>query len=614
MADIDPLSLNIGGVRQLVGSNLNKTKTNPYTQDEGVVGEEVNNLTLKMDDEELLSLKTKWEESYRAYEAAIKFRQEKNKAYYLGKQWTGGPSASDAPVVSNLIFEAVETFIPAAMAKNPEPVVWSDNSEEGKLLSNDIKTMLQYHADVLVLRGKLSLMVRHWGIYFLGVIKHGWDTTVDDIKSDVILPTNLILDPNAVIDVAGNYEGRYLGERKKCTAEELVELFPKHRAYIVMSVSGMMGTTVQYTEWWTNEYCFYTYKEIVLDKNMNPNFNYEGEQKTQDEFGNEIALPAKNHFANPKMPYTFLSVFSLGEHPHDITNLIEQNTQNQDLVNKRIFQIDKNLDNSNNSLAVSGNFFTAETAKQAAQAMQKGNPVLVPSGDVREAIVRFPASNFPTDAFNQLGDMTTRLRSIFGTEGISSQAPNPNETVRGKILNNQYDSTRIGGGIGDRLEQVADNIFNWWLQLYYVYYDEPHEARILGSGRAVEMSVLSNQRIDRKIVVSVSPGSMKPKDELTEMNLAVDRWNNKSIDPIDYMKALNVPDPMDSAKKLVMWLTNPQQYAATYFPETQPVMPPQAGMPGADQNIPQNEGTLSEGTANPSLSQVPINQGAAMPQ
>lgn len=599
---------------------MNKTSLNLLDGQEGVVGDYEKPLDLKMTDQELLLKARKWAETYRSYETGIKTRQERNEAYYKGKQNSGGPGVQDIPIASNLIFEATETFIPMAMAKNPEPVVWADNTAEGKALSNDIKTMLQYHADVLVLRSQLSLMVRHWSIYFLGVMKHGWDESVNDIKSEIILPKNLILDPHGIIDVSGNYEGKYLGEVKKCTAEDLIDLFPEHKAYIVMSVEGLLGTQVQYTEWWTNEYCFYTFKDVVLDKHLNQNFNYSETKEEIDEFGNatKVEIPAQNHFAKPKMPYTFLSVYSTGEHPHDVTNLIEQNIANQNLVNKRIEQIDKNLDHSNNSLAVSAAYFTAETAKQAAQAMQKGNPVLVPAAkgeSINGAVQRFPAPGFPNDAFNQLNDMSERLRSIYGTQGLGAPGQEDEKTVRGKIINQNLDSSRIGGGIGDRLEQISDTIFNWWLQLYFVFYDEPHEARILGRGRAVEYATLKASDFDRKIVVSVAPNSMRPKDELTEMNLAVDRWNNKSIDPIEYMKALNVADPIEEAKKLVMWLTNPQQYAMTYFPETQPVMPPGMGT-GQEQDIaPSTEGTLSEQPMAPSLAQVPMDAASmGMPQ
>ncbi|MXD72918.1 hypothetical protein FQ022_26055, partial [Escherichia coli] len=66
---------------------------------------------------------------YAGYEAKIKLRQEANKAYYLGRQKEGTPYAltDGLPISSNLLFEAEETFLPAALSKNPEPVVFADN-------------------------------------------------------------------------------------------------------------------------------------------------------------------------------------------------------------------------------------------------------------------------------------------------------------------------------------------------------------------------------------------------------------------------------------------------------------------------------------------------------
>lgn len=606
---MDPITLNIKGVDQLVKSGLNKTK-GTSSDTEGVVSEYVGILELKMSDNELINLSKKWEETYKQYESNIEKRQKANKAYYLGKS-LDNTDVQSSPNPQNLIFEATETFIPQAMAKNPEPVVWSDNTEEGKKLSDNVKLMLQYHADVLVLRSKLSLMVRHWSMYFIAAIKHGWDNTIQDIKSDIINPKNLIFDINGYVDVSGNFEGEYIGERKKCTAEQLIEMFPEKKEYIVLSVEGKLGTRVSYTEWWTDKYCFYTYMDVVLDKQINPLFNY---IENTDEFDQ-----LTNHFSVQKMPYTFLSVFSTGESPHDVTNLIEQNISNQDIINKRLKQIDKNIDSSNNSIAFSADNFTEETAKQASQAMLKGNPVLVPTGESRTGIVgsiqRFPAPGLPNDFFSQLNIMSENLRSIYGTQGIGSPGQSDERTVRGKIINQQLDSSRIGGGIGDKLEQVADTIFNWWVQLYQVFYDVEHEARILGKSSAIEYSVLKKEDFDRRIVVSVSPGSMKPRDEITEMNLAVDRWNNKSIDPIELMKKLNEPDPIESAKKLVLWTTNPQEYYMQYLGGTSDMTQQTNTGTEQEQDIPPSiEGTLSAEPPNPSISQVDINQGVSMPE
>ena len=90
---------------------------------------------------------------------------------------------------------------------------------------------------------------------------------------------------------------------------------------------------------------------------------------------------------------------------------------------------------------------------------------------------------------------------------------------------------------------------------------------------------------------------MKPKDEVSEMNLALQLYEAKAIDPIGLYKKLDSADPMADAKRLVMWLTSPQQYAQMYFPEVQPQQPPQQGGGNAE----------TSGTPPPNLGGEPAN-------
>jgi len=620
----DPIAQNIEGVRQLVGSRMNKTGDSAITEQEGIDGDQIDELTLELDEEELIRLSKMWELKYAPYEAPIKLRQEAQKTYYLGRQKESTPTTvGDVPAISaNLLFEAEETFLPAALSKNPEPVVWSDDTPEGTEIAKQVKTMLQYHADTLVLRRKLTRLTRHWSIYFIGALKHGWDDKVGDIKTEVVDPTKFIFDPEASIDCYGDYDGEYLGERKTCTASKLIEMFPKHSDYITIMVDGKLGTRVTYTEWWTNDFCFYTFKNKVLEKNKNPHWNYEQTLTEADEYGEIVETPHQNfnHFAYPKMPYTFLSVFSLGEQPHDVTGLIEQNIPNQRRISRRTEQIDYNLSRANNSDVFSQDNFNQETAKQAATALAKGHPVLVPAGKpISEAIARLQAPSVDSAFFAELENSKTDLRSIFGTEGISSTPGNEDTTARGMILNQSFDTTRIGGGIGDALEQVADAVFNYWVQLYAVYYDVPHFAAIMGQAKAVEYITLKSQDLDRRIVVSVSADSMKPKDEITEMNQAMALWDKEALDPKTLFTILDFPDPQGTAENVVLWKTDPMAYMQLNFPELSQKlammqMQAQAAVGGlappgggpAPEEITEPGPNLSVAPADSSLSQVPL--------
>lgn len=600
---MDSFQANIEGVRQLVELPINKVQENPLPE-EGITGEQLDPLVLDMEDSELIQLSKEWENISAPYHSKIEPRQKRNKTYYKGLQ-REGMTGDSTPVADNVIFESEETFIPQALSKNPEPVVWSDNTEEGKIASNDLKTTLQFQADQQVLRKKLGIALRHWSINFIGILKHGWNSKYDDICTEVRHPKNFVFDPEAYIDESGDYQGAYLGERIPSTGKDLIDLYPDFAEVITLKLSGKLGTKVTRTEWWTNEYMFVRYEDIILEKTRNPFFNY-GQTIVVD--GVEETVEGNNHFATPKMPYTFLSVISLQEQPFDETNLIEQNIANQDNITNRETQIQKNLKVGNNSLAVSGQSFDIETARLAAKAIEDGDPVLVPSGDIGSSIQRLPANSIPEAVFRAQQNAKDSLRSVFGVQGISSTATNDQSTARGMILEKQYDSTRIGGGVGDALEQVADNTFNWWTQLMYVFYDEKRYAAIMGSGRAVEYVGIILANTNRRFVVSVVANSMSPKDEISEQNQAIDLANSGWLDPINLFKKLNYPDPMETARMVTMYRVSPELYLQTFFPENavQLGTPPSPLPTDQIQNQTSEDTSLSANQANPNLSQVPI--------
>jgi hypothetical protein len=573
----DPFALNVLGVTDLVENPVNKVRTEGGFSPEGRVGDKADALELDMDDEELLKLRDEQEKRYMPYEAKFKPIWERNLQSYLGKRKDGQWLVDDGPIAANLQFEAEETFLSAALSKNPEPVVYSDNTPEGNTIANAVKTMLAFHADQLVLRRKLALMVRQWSIYHLGVLKHGWNPKINDVDISNRRIQNFVFDPEGYVDATGDFIGA-LGERVEVTADKLIELFPQHKAYITVEVDGFLGTKVKYTEWWSGDdkFTFTTFKDKVLDKHKNPYFKYPealldpvtGEPAIDPLNGDEMESKPRNHFAVPKKPYTFLSVYSLQEQPHDITSNIEQNIANQNIIAKRTDQIDYNISASNNGYALSEDNFNQETGKQAATARRKGNPILIPSGGpIEKAILPLPAQPLPDSVFKAVEITKNDLRGSWGIQGIASQPPDEDQTARGMILNQSHDTTRIGGGVGDAIEQVADNVFNWLTQLYYVFYDEQHFAAIMGNAKAVEYVTLSAADMDRQLIVSVSPDSLKPKDEITQINLAQSLFDKGAIGPKTLLKMLDFPNPDEAAADGVLYKIDPMAYMTLNFPD-----------------------------------------------
>src|SRR3972149_1409946 len=528
-------------------------------------------LRLDMDDKELIELKNTWlkkrEKNYQKKET----KQKENEKYWKGEHFESAKvEETDRSMVDNVIFEAVETFLPIASKKNPDPTVRTDNTKEGMDLSKKVQSMLVYQADIQHLKLKLKKVVRFWALYLLGVVKISWSVKENDIFTKAIRPQKLIFDPDGTINEDMQYDGEYLGEYKSEIASTLVRRFQKKADFIKNIVGGKMGSRIQYIEWWTNDILFWTLKEEVLGKVRNPHWNYNEEEIIYDEYGLDTGakkiLVGKNHFNNPKIPYVFLSIFNLGKHPFDDTSLIGQNLANQDVINKRQAQIDKNVDGMNGGWIVSGekSGLTQEQATVAIEAARQGGGLLIAQGDPNEAVVETKASGLPGDVFNHLGDTRNELRNIFGTRGSTPQGTIDEQTVGGKMIVKEQDSSRIGGGISEYLEQFCDQVFNWWVQMMYVYYDEIHVSSIIGNDRAMQYSQLSNTDFNRKLLVSVKEGSMLPKDELFLASQAMELGGRNLIDPITLYDRLDFPNPQESAERLYVWQNAPQ----LLFPET----------------------------------------------
>jgi hypothetical protein len=515
-------------------------------------------LELSMTDDELIELKKDWMTEWKKYEPEVVKAQNENENYWLGKQFT--VPGDKRPIVDNLIFESLETFLPIATRPKAEPIVEGDNTELGNALADKVRKMIAFRADQLSLNIKMKQVARYWALYMLGCMKVGWSMKENDIICVPVRPQKLILDPCATVD-NGDYNGKYIGEILTESAANLIIRFPKKSDWIKNKVMNKMGTNVEYIIWCTNDYVFWTCGDEVLDKTKNPHWNYETEQPgPMDAYGQPTApikVKGKNHFKSRRIPYVFLSVFNIGKHPHDDTNLIQQNIGLQDLVNKRISQIDKNADSANGGLMVSGDAFTKEQAKEAGKALREGGAVWVPTGPVGSSVVRDSGQALPSFVYESLVDYRNELRNIFGTRGSTPQGTMGEQTVGGKNIIRGQDSDRIGGGISTYLEEFTDKLFNWFVQLMYVYYDEPHSANVLGQERAHEYITLINSDFICELNVGVKEGSMIPRDPASERGEALELWKNNALDPITLFNKLDFPNPRESAKSLYLWQSNP---------------------------------------------------------
>lgn len=535
-----------------LGEDINKQKqTETPENQEGIISDKLVELDLSMSDEKIIKLTNNWEKAWK--DSPVKSEWEKqykdNEDYWLGKQFDKPQADKSRSMVDNLIFESVETYLPQATRRNPEPLITLHSSEESTTVKEDyvtkVKTRLADIADENKLRLKVKKVARHWSLYLLGVGKYGWDLDKDMPSLKIVRPQKIILDPEAVIDEDG-YSGNRIGEYRRMEVSMLLNLVDDGvKKFLKEEVDKKEGTMIQFIEWWTPQYFCWKYKNKILLKKKNPHWNYDEDvEKTKvDDYGIETKVKEPkegiNHLPVPRMPYTFLTVFNLGNQPMDNTSLIGQNLANQDLINKRNKQIDSNADSMNNGLVISAGRagLTKQQAAQANRTLRKGGTIVLPQGSPRDAIERFPTPGLPGDIYAQLQDTRARLRDIFGVKGSSQAGLNDEKTVRGKMLSKSLDTDRIGGGVTEYLEQFADEVYNWFVQLLYVY---DTAFQFIG------------EKKPPKLNVSVKEGSLLPKDSVFIAEQSMQLAQMGKISNIDLFKRLEYPNPEELAANV--WL------------------------------------------------------------
>lgn len=532
-----------GLIRQQVNSlfdPVNKSDEDAETMNANV--QERPLLSLEMKNEELTNLSANWTSDWNKYYAKISGRAQENEKYWKGEQF--GYRNDEYPAIDNVIFESVETLLPLVTRQNPEPIVKGNGTEIAFTVANIINATLVKVADDEILKNKVRHSARHWCIDLLGCVKIAWDGVESTVQFYEVLPENLQLDPTGTFE-GGKFLGQWIKEAKEDTAEELIKKFPNKKAEIESKVNNELGTKVKYQECWTNSYVFWQWGSMILDKRRNLNWNWE------DEDGNENS---KNHLTTPSMPYSFVWHFSLGRQPHDETSLIEQAKPLQDVVNKRTRQIDKNADDTNNGWVFS-NQFSQEEAARALAAMRKGGGIVSPLPDIQGAVMRFNAPPLPAYIFQELQDKREQIKNLFGVRGSTASGIVSDRTVQGKIEVRAADMDRVAP-IVEQLEQTFDYIFNYTVQMIYVYFTPEILTRYVGEQDAMTfIQAVANENFS--LTVSVKEGSTIPESPLTRRNEAIDLFNAGALDPLTLYERLDFPDPEKAAQKLMDY-KNPQ--------------------------------------------------------
>jgi len=554
-------------------------------KEEGAIGAAAV-LTINMPDSELRALLDYKLRTSEAFWNGKGIELDKNRER-SEKYWTGTYQddldffSYQFPYVDNRIFMSLETIIPIALSRPPEPDISpAKDTDASRQLADDVKKVLLAKYQKQKLRGKFRMSLRHLLLYRLGALKYRWNKDIGDygdIEVDWVRPQKLVIDKGAIY----GKEPEFIGEYMEGTIEALVDKYPDKKAdiwkkfHIIKGTQRQLSQMVGYYEMWFK----YTDKqgkpqqgvcwkcdEIILDKMKNPNWDYTGEEEftisdEADEVlggpGGEIENIYHNHFSNPKMPYVFLNYLNLGRRFIDDIALAEVAFPLQKVVDKRGQQIVENADGANSGWVFNKEFISKPEAQKLTGAY---NEKVVGDGDVRSGAARLPPPALPAYVIEDKFDARNEIDNLLGTHSTTRGERGKKETLGGRILLKEADTGRIGDLVNSAIEPAAEALYNGIVQLMKVFYVKEHFIKHIGADGERTFLEFDRDKIEDGIEIIVKSGTTMPTDKSRQRAEALELSKAGLIDPMTLFEALDHPNPKEEARRMVLYNTDPAAY------------------------------------------------------
>lgn len=502
-----------------------------------------------------------WIDESKTYHDYLLQRQKVSEQYYLGNQTKKESIPSYlTDTVENRIFEAVETVVPIVSSAAHKFVIFpGSESQTSQDRAESLSKVLDKKYRTLEMQKKIEEATRALLLYRFGVLKWEWNYPKDDINVRVIDP-RLILIPKLRVDP---HDLPYKIECQEYTREEIKDYFPeltdKQMLELEMSDKTLSKghtkveskKTFQVFEVWTSDYVVWFSNKKILDKKINPYFDFEGTTTTTGK-GKDAVSETKfsNFFDDPRDPYVFLTTYNIGDEPIGSISLVEEAIPIQDAINTQKRQIIDNLRRmGNGELHMDDDAMTDETAN---------NITSEPGGIIKgEALVsgnkirRVPGLPLPNAHFANYQSSNVSFDNIFGIHPASRGA-GAAKTLGQDIISKQQDLSRIDlitRVINRGVQKVAEGL----VQLMKMFYDTNHVMKILGEDGAVEFVSLNSNEIEQTIEIDVKTGRSPEMDKIQLANQAIQLWQLKALAPQDLFEKLEFPEPEKAAERLLLW-------------------------------------------------------------
>lgn len=572
-------------------------------------------LSLDIKDEdtvEIIDNRVKLSEDFYESRYNLKERRKKNEIYRFGRQ-IGEKEKNkelkiyDSRYLDNVIYEIENSIDPLLKSKLPDIMVAAgegkgDNKAEAEKTAENVSLVINTDLHKRNVRSTVSVALRHHPVYFTAVIKAVWVPEIDDYKFVVVHPDNIVADHTATTN--NSDEMGYVCEYVPITIQEVIARFPEaEKAFLArLKKEGLVkegdenwknkATEIKIKEVWFDwlkdsngkweklSGVIWKYKDVVLKKIKNPNFDWEGEEQffVYDEMGNpstkrhmtaeEMMRAAMtgvdplgattekiyhNYFQFPRKPYFFFGYDQFGKIPYDETSRIEQNINNQQNMDDTGKQIIQELKNRGKHIFSKLAGLDGETL----EAMDMNDPdqdILV-DNDVNTVHKYISPERPAPQEYNSLNDARSRMYAVAGASAVRGQIQSDVATTN--QIAREADFTRADDLAEETINSAFEWMASWSLQFIKLRYTKNRFRKLLGDDGVVTYFKLNRDVITDGMEVSIKASGT---DKLKTKRDAMEMLKAGIIDPYNFFKDMGVPDAKARTKALLTFQSNPMQY------------------------------------------------------
>lgn len=598
----------------------------PISTTEQIV-QQADPLSLDIDDLELCQIIDKRiKESQTFYEERydLKNRRKKNEMYYFGRQVDDKEKRNklrpyESRTLDNVLYEIEASIKPLAMSKIPDMMVTPGNdTKESHTTAQDISKVVNSDLKKRNTRKVLSMAFKHLPVYFTGVIKVRWDSSIGE-HGDYVYewrhPDNIVVDhlcPSSNAD-----DMSFVAENLEITVQEAFMRFPQKKQELIERLRrhGLctgpkptwkdLGSTFKIWEVWSTWYkktehvegedgedawekvdgVVWKFEDLVLMKLKDPNYDWEGvdksfiygnpsDQTTRRETSPEDVITAmatgvmpdvsretvyNNYFDRPHKPYFFMTYDQWGKQPLDETSRLEQNIRNQENLDERQKQINDTLKNRGKHIfSTDGDLKGSDIERMD---MNDPNQDILVSGDVNK-VHSFIAPDRPTSQeFNSMEMTRQRMYAISGSSAVRGELQT--SVATSNQIAREADFTRADDLVEDTINAASEWMSMWALQFIKLRYSESHMRKIMGGSGSVTFMKLQRDMIEDGMEVMIRSSST---DKLRAQKNALDfaKLGPPFVDPISFFRDMDVSNYEERARMGLMFMSDPAGYQMEY--------------------------------------------------